>query len=314
MPGSGIDMLDKSKPGATTPLSGHLSTDAAIAALLATCQGELVVALRATLDRPAPDEIHDLRITLRRLRTAIGLCGDWSGSDSFGSVEADARALADLLGEARNWDVFVTETLPRHAEALAGSVDLSPLAEAARAARDAQYRRTLARLDGALPQKLLLALALLLSETPWRGSGSRLAKRLEAPVKERAAKSLEHGQRQQLRRGKHLLRLSDAERHHLRISAKHHTYAMDMLESLWGKARKQRAYRSRVKALQTALGTLNDIQTTRGLLDTLAAEHPEPGLQRAIGAVLGWSEHEKRERLAALAPIWRKVRSAKPFW
>lgn len=310
----GTDMLDQTKPDPAAPLSRQLSTDAAIVTLLAGCQSELVAAVRAALDRPAPDAIHALRVTLRRLRTALGLCRDWSGSDCFGTAEADARELASLLGGARNWDVLVTETLPRHAEALAGIVDLAPLVEAAQAARDTQYRRMLARLDGPLPPKLLLGLALLVSDTPWRGPRGELRKRLAGPVTPRAAKALAHLQRRQLRRGKRLLQLSDRERHRLRISVKRHTYAMDMLEPLWSKPKRQQAYRRNVKALQTALGTLNDIETTRGLLDTLAADLPAPALQRAIGAVLGGAAHEKREQLAALAPIWRHARSAKAYW
>ncbi|WP_084639764.1 CHAD domain-containing protein [Kaistia adipata] len=306
-------MLDQSPSRTPMPLATHPSTDAAILALLSASQTELVATVRATLDRPGPDEIHALRVTLRRLRTALDLCRDWSGSDCFGTAEADARELADTLGEARNWDVFVAETLPRHAETLAGLVDLSPLAEAAQSARDAQGRQMLARLDGPLPQKLLLGLALLVSDTPWRGPHGDLRKRLAGPVKPRAAKALARMQRRQLRRGKRLLQLSDRERHRLRISVKRHSYAMDMLAPLWSKPRKQTLYRGRVKALQQALGALNDIETTRALLERFSSM-PAPGLQRAIGAVLGAAAHEKREQLAALAPIWREVRSAKPFW
>src|SRR5690606_28606251 len=176
----------------------------------------------------------------------------------------------------------------------------SSLAEAAHAARDAHYRRMLARLDGPLPQKLLLGLALLLSETPWRGRSGRLPKRLAGPVKMRAARALEQGRRRQLRRGKRFLHLSDPERHRLRVAAKRHGYAMDMLGAIWGKPRKQQAYRRNVKALQAALGALNDMEATRGLLDEIVEGGPAPGLERAIGAMLGWSAREKQEQLATL--------------
>lgn len=307
-------MLDQSKPGALAPITRDLSTDAAIATLLAACQAELVIALRAALDRPAADEIHALRIALRRLRTGLGLCRDWSGSDCFGTVDADAHELAIVLGRARNWDVLVTETLPRHTPDLAGFIDLAPLAEAALAARNTHYRELLARLDGPLPQKLLLGLALLLSEQPWHGPRGKLPKRLSSPVKDKAAKSLARGQRRQLRRGKGLRELSDRERHRLRIGAKRHGYAMDMLGGVWGKSGKQRAYRRSVRDLQATLGALNDIETTRVLLEEIGTEQMAPGLNRAIGAVLGCSAREKRERLAALGSVWRAYRSARPFW
>jgi triphosphatase len=307
-------MLNQRKPTTPAPIASGLTADEAIVTLLSGLQAELVAALRAALDRPAPDEVHALRIALRRLRAGLAICRDWSETTCFDAVEADAHELADTLGAARNWDVLVTETLPRHATELAGIVDLAPLAEAAHAARDVQYRRMLDRLDGPQPQKLLLGLALLLSGHPWRKPDGSLPRRLADPAEKRATKALARGHRRQLRRGKRFASLSDRERHRLRIAAKRQTYAMDMLGPIWGKPGKQRAYRRSVKDLQAALGALNDIETTRGLLDALAADTPAPALHRAIGAVAGWSARDKREKVEALGPLWRAFRKARPFW
>ncbi|WP_201403690.1 CHAD domain-containing protein [Kaistia sp. 32K] len=307
-------MAKSGRAGTPTDLTAAQSVDTAIVAILTERQTELVATLRATLDRPAPDEVHALRVALRRLRAALALCGRWVGADVFKALRSDAHDLAAALGRARDWDVLVTETLPRHADELAGVANLSALIEEANAARNEGYRQMLARLDGPLPQKLLLGLALLLAQPPWRAGGAPAPKRLADKLKPRAARELSRAQRRQKRHGKRITELSDEERHRVRIDAKRLGYTIDFLGPVWPKRRKRHAYRAHVKSLQTALGALNDLRTTRRLLDQIAAETPSPAVHQAVGAVLGWSARDKREQLEALGELWRRFRSTKPFW
>jgi triphosphatase len=302
------------KPRAPATISADITTDAAMVTLLSGIQADLVAALRAALDRPDAEAVHRLRIALRRLRTGLDICRFWSRSDAFDAVAAEARSLADALGAARNWDVLVTETLPRHVSILEGVVDLAPLNVAAGAERHAQYKAMLKRLDGPQPQRLLLGLALLVSRQPWRGPDGSVSGRLCKGVARSAAKSLTRTRRRQMRRGRKLDRLSDRERHRLRIATKLHSYAIDMLAPIWPKPARQQRYARDVAQLQAKLGRLNDLETTRGLLGDLAAADADPALHRAIGAVLGAVAQEKRERLSKLPRYWRAFRRARPFW
>jgi triphosphatase len=299
---------------APAQLNSKLSIDAAITVILTSCQSELIVALRAVLDRPLADEVHALRTALRRLRAVLDVAARWARSDSFTEVKNDAHELALALGEARDWDVLVAETLPRHALSLAGIADLAPLLGEASAARERSYRQMLARLDGPLPQKLLLGLALLLSERRWRGSSGRVPPRLKGNVKAGSVKALERARRRQMRHGKRILALSDEARHRLRIDTKRLGYTIDFLGPVWTKPRKCLTYRRDVKRLQDGLGALCDTETTHRLLERIGSETVSPEVHKAIGAILGWSARDKRDQLASIDRLWRAFRSAKPFW
>jgi triphosphatase len=295
-------------------LNARQSIDTAIVTILTGCQAELVTTLRAALDRPLPDQVHALRVALRKLRAALDIAARWARSDSFDGVKGDAHDLASALGEARDWDVLVTETLPRHAAELAGIADLVSLLGEATGARDASYRRMLVSLDGPLPQKLLLGLALLLSERRWRGSDGNLPPRLTGKTKAGAVRELERAHRRQMRHGKRILALSDEARHRLRIDTKRLGYTIDFLGPVWTKPRKRLTYRRDVKRLQDVLGALCDTETTHRLLDRIGSETVSPEVHKAIGAILGWSARDKRDQLASIDRLWRAFRSAKPFW
>lgn len=305
---------DRDAANGRKTLSARLTVDEAIAVILTQGQLELVTALRAALDRPMPETVHGLRVALRRLRAGLALCARWSGTDGFGTVKRDVHALSDALGETRNWDIFITETLARHVVNLAGVADVAALTEAAATARHAGYRRVRALLDGPLPQKLLLGLALLISERRWRRESNPIAKRLAVGVRSRAEREIARADRKLGRQGKQLHTLSEEGRHALRIEIKHLGYTVDFLQPIWKPSRKITRYRDRLKALQTGLGSLTDAGTAQQLLNRIAMDDPSPAVQKAVGAIGGWAARDKIERLASLEQLWRDFRKTKRFW
>ncbi|MGQ0748985.1 MAG: CHAD domain-containing protein, partial [Betaproteobacteria bacterium] len=61
-----------------------------------------------------PECLHQMRVALRRLRSAHSVFRDLYRCDE---LAAEMRWMAAQLGAARNWDVFVFETLPLAAKA-----------------------------------------------------------------------------------------------------------------------------------------------------------------------------------------------------
>lgn len=307
-------MPKRKSPEGTAPIAAGLSADAAIAALLTSGQAELVTAVRAALDRPRPDTVHDLRTALWRVGAGLGLCARLATDAPFETVRRDAHALSDALGEARNWDLFISETLARHIEQLAGIADIAALTEGAAAARHDSYRRTGDLLAGALPQKLLLGLALLLSQTPWRETDGRVPKRLTARIEARGRREIARADRQLREHGKKLSRLSDDERHELGMAVRQFGYTLDSLAPLCPRSARLRRYRDKLASLQAVLGELAVMATTLRLLEHVAADDLSPVVQRAAGAITGWAARDKIDRLAALDERWRDFRNAKRFW
>ena len=64
-----------------------------------------------------PEYLHQMRVALRRLRSAFSVFAPALPAETTAPVAAELKWLGAALGPARDWDVFVTETLPPvHAE------------------------------------------------------------------------------------------------------------------------------------------------------------------------------------------------------
>jgi triphosphatase len=59
-----------------------------------------------------PEYMHQMRVALRRIRSAFGVFAALFPGPAISSVRNELKWLAANLGTARDWDVFVTETLP----------------------------------------------------------------------------------------------------------------------------------------------------------------------------------------------------------
>lgn len=295
-------------------LTSRMTVDDAITLILSQSQVDLVGSLRAALDRPMPETVHDLRVALRRLRAALALSARWADTETLNELQREAHALSDALGESRNWDILIEETLAPHIDRLAGIADVAALTEAAATARHDSYRRVRALLDGPLPQKLLLGLALTLSQQRWRGEGGGISKRLAGGIRGRAAREISRVDRRLRNRSKQLHNLTDEARHELRIDLKRLRYTMEWLEPIWPRSARIRRYQERINALQSALGSLNDARTAQQLLNRIASDDPSPVTQRAVGAIAGWTARDKEHQLMALDALWRDFRRAKRFW
>ncbi|HEY9218282.1 MAG TPA: CHAD domain-containing protein, partial [Phenylobacterium sp.] len=111
-------------------------------------------------------------------------------------------------------------------------------------------------------------------------------------------------------RGEDLADADDAARHDLRIDAKKLRYAAEGFQALYPAQRTQR-FISRLKALQTALGRLNDVAVAPQLLQGFALEG------RAVfaaGYLSGELAAAKPQRIDDAAKAYRKLAQTDAFW
>src|SRR5690606_8278466 len=72
--------------------------------------------------------LHQMRVALRRLRSAFGLfCGKQARTGLAAPAAEDLKWLAAQLGPARDWDVFAGETLAAVGSALPDHAGISAL-------------------------------------------------------------------------------------------------------------------------------------------------------------------------------------------
>lgn len=259
--------------------------------------------------------VHQMRVALRRLRSAIGLFARIVPTLRESPLIEEMRWIAGELGEARDWDVFVTETLP---PILAATLDDAPL----RKLRDQALSIDAAANDKARNaaaaqryQRFLLNLGVWLNRETWRdGLTKKQLAALDRPIHAWAPKLLGKRHQQLLARGADLASLTATERHALRIAGKKLRYAAEFLSHLFANPNTQ-PFLKALSTLQDSLGVLNDHVVTHSLLDRLRGTAKSSGLrERAIGEIMGWNACQASIHLAQLGQVWEGFRNQKPFW
>ena len=259
-----------------------------------------------------PEYLHQARVAVRRLRSALTVFAPALPDPALAPLREALRWLMGVLGPARDWDVFATETLPPLLAAMPGR-PLQSLARDTQLRRDVARAAMIAAVSSPRLTHLLLQAGQILLLRPWEQAADRIGSAWQsAPATALAESVLDRRQRQLLRRGRHFARLEPAARHRLRIAAKKQRYAAEFFAELYP-PRAARAYINNLAALQDGLGALNDIAVTGRLLDDLRGGRAASRAW-ACGVVQGWVESRAQARIAELEPAWRRMKKTRPFW
>ncbi len=272
--------------------------EAALKRAVARATEVLLANAHGVLAHDDPEFVHQARVALRRMRSALRLLR--GQIECPASVAADLRWIARTLGAARDWDVLVGQTLP----AIAASLDpvVAPAFE--RLLAEAQRRRGRALDDAraalAAPRFAGAMLALLAwSAAPPRGGG---------PTLRMLAARLLHRQHARLfEAARAFAELSADKQHRVRILAKRLRYALDFL-AVALPAREVGAWTARLAALQDELGAINDAAVAHAHLRKLARSH---ALRAALRA---WVRRERRVHAIAAARRLDRLRRRKVPW
>ena len=112
-----------------------ISVDQALGKIFRTCADQCAANHDAVLDRSDPEGVHQFRVALRRMRSALVAFKGVLPARDTAWLDREASRLIDLLGPARDWDVFITETLATVRAARPDDETLVSLAAAAGEAR-----------------------------------------------------------------------------------------------------------------------------------------------------------------------------------
>lgn len=205
-----------------------------------------------------PEYVHQARVALRRVRSAIRLF-DRERRDLPQSLAGELRWFARALGEARDWDVIADETLPSLTEGI--GVDASKPLIARADARRRQAREKIRK----AAQSARYA-ALVLNGERWcitaAPPGAELLLNLAAPALQRASKKL-------FKAARFFAALTPMRRHQVRILAKRLRYALDLFLGALPK-QKTAHYIDALAELQDVLGELNDAAVVADALPQLS--------------------------------------------
>ncbi len=302
----------KAKP---VEIAGHDNADAAIAAILGNTYRQLLANLAPVAAQSGPEGVHQMRVSLRRLRSALSVLKREIASPAFVSIGQEAKRLGHVLGPARNWDVFITQTAPEIETDGLGDAGLPALRKAAEPFQARSYVAVQERLADPQTCRFLLSFGALIERRGWRsGLPSEAMAVLAEPADDFAGRVLTRTHRQALKRGRGFGRLHPEQRHQLRLALKKLRYTAEFFLPLHDGAAARR-YLGRLSRLQEALGLANDAATTQHLLAELrAGKAPGPELHFAAGAVHGWQSRHTIEAGRKLKKRWRRFEAASPFW
>nr|WP_255607653.1 CYTH and CHAD domain-containing protein [Ancylobacter sp. Lp-2] len=289
--------------------------DEVIAKTLTTCQRHVMANLMAAQHGRDLEGVHQLRVALRRLRTAISVFGREIPASTLQALVVDARRLASALGPARNWDVFQSTTIAEIEATNLPGIDFTDLKAATAPLRERGYEAARAVLLGPDCTGFLLSLGRVIERRSWRNDiGIEALAVLTQPGRDVADRALTRLSRKALKQGQHLRRLAPEARHELRLTLKKLRYAAEFFQPLFGETEVAQKYLKRMSRLQNVLGADNDATTTQSLLREVEASTSSPQVHRAIGAITGWQGRDCVETAKELKQTWELFTEARPFW
>lgn len=308
---------------ATRPsLDVGMTVEEALGDILHNCLAQWLANIAAAKDGRDIEGVHQLRIAVRRCRSALSLFTEAIGRDERVAWNERLKSVIGATGPARQLDVFLAETLPAVAGGQADEdvVGLQALARRAEAGRAAAYDQVREILDGRAHADLVLDVASWTALGGWQeraSAGGRLL--LSSPVVELARQLLEKRHKRVTKLGRHFARLSDAERHQVRLALKKLRYGVEFLGGLFPEKAAKR-YAQAASSLQDVLGLLNDQAETRVLLEQLAAGAPATPvnerltLERGRGFMLASQAQRLTDQRAAAEAAWEAFKDQKLFW
>jgi CHAD domain-containing protein len=268
---------------------------------------QIICNRRALLETDDPESAHQLRIGLRRLRSAIRAFRTLGDSSSARELEILARDLGRSVGPLRNADVFIDGVLAPVAGRKKGEPGFAALRAALEAHRAATREQVRVVLNSEPWTKLQIHLAL------WPRTIAS-DKTLRAPVRAYATKSLAKQWKKVAKRAAEIDDLTVEGRHDMRKVLKGFRYTCEFFGSLYP-LRKVGPFIKDLKRLQDVFGYLNDVATA-GELNGICHERCRKNLeaQRAVGFVLGWHDARANAAWEHVLEAWSRLENRKPFW
>jgi len=295
-------------------LGDDATADIAFRYVIGHCLRHLLGNWAAVTMARDPEGIHQMRVALRRLRSALSLFGGPFRA-ALSSLEGEVRWVADVMGEARDLDVFQEDVFRPAADAHGDDERLLELATVVRTRRRIAWVHVFEALESERFRQLVLGLASMTFVKPWlAAAGGEAAGEV---ARDFARRRMKKRYRRAMRLGRRIEELDAHERHELRIKLKKLRYALDFFRSLFAKRATEKFLR-RLGDLQDTLGRLNDAAVARALVKEILAEHGDGTAAAAIGyaggVVAGWHLGHARLRVHQLARRWKRLAKLTPPW
>ncbi|HEX5338450.1 MAG TPA: CHAD domain-containing protein, partial [Gallionella sp.] len=253
--------------------------------------------------------VHQMRVALRRLRSAFAVFRRVVGRERCIAILNELRWITDVLGAARDLDVFITQTLPPVTERLQHHPGLLLLRDNALIEKKKAYAAAHVALNSQRYHRLILTLGAWLENERWRQD----APAIDTSLQDLAKTVLSKRNKELRQHGERLVHMHPEERHAARIAAKKLRYAAEFFAGLYPTIRARNFIQS-LAQLQDVLGVLNDIAVTEGMIHRLIGQRPPRALDEALHIFSGWNGCHAMHGLSHMEAAWQKFARSTVFW
>lgn len=237
-------------------LSPSMTVEEAFESVIENCMEQVHGNEQGVIHGSDPESVHQMRVGLRRLRSALDLFSDAIECPKV--IQDDFKWLASELGAARDWEVLANSTLKQIESVVPQDIEINELKRVAlEYAR--HYRENAAKaLNTPRHAGLELRFAEWMAGKHWRSPLNKQSESLvNQPLRKFAKQALKKGENRLLKRGERLQDNDPDLRHRARIAGKKVRYTTEFFQSLYPHER-VKAFVSRLSDLQEELGWLND--------------------------------------------------------
>ncbi len=292
-------------------LKNSATFDQLIASILVGSLTHFAANWTPLLESDAAEPIHQLRVSLRRLRSAFKIFA-WSlKCQDFVDLRAEAKRIATALGEARALDAWREDAASGPMTNRSRPEGFNALMARTQQRRAAAYDDARILIQDTAATLFVLRLQTLIVRQAWRGGlATSDAVKLTRSARGFAIEALDKLLVRVRKRDRKLQSRSDEERHALRIALKDLRYGIEFFAGLFGHPRQVADYLSRLGALQDILGAHNDAVSSAKLLRDLS-RGCGPEIAHAVGYFEGWQARGIPVTDQALDRAWK---ASKPFW
>lgn len=275
-------------------LDPAMRVDDAFRLIVASCLRQYRLNEAVLLGRRAVSELHQARVALRRMRSALTIFRP-DLSDQGDRFNQSLRHLAAILGKARDYDVFIGQLGPGPARNVAG------------AAHDVAYAEVEKALAGKTTRRLMLDVA------EWASLHASCVEPLEdempgMALRQFSTEVLDRRWKKVAKYEKHLKGMNEAMLHQLRKDLKKLRYCAEFFPTLFpGRSPDRKRLIGSIKSLAAVLGKLVDGAIERKLIAELGLTD-EPDV---------WEIPSIRDRdrlLKRAAQRYARLLKARPYW
>jgi inorganic triphosphatase YgiF len=287
-------------------LTPEMNAEQAFVAIIWHCIEHWQANEEVILHSDAPEGIHQMRVALRRLRSALNLYQHLIPKASYTKLHHQLKWLAHVLGMARDWDIFTQhlQDIQSH-----GDDSLADLSKTIAKLRLNSYEEVRQVLGSAEYSRLLLTLGKWLTQRRWRKNMEmRDLQSLEQLVSHFANQILQFRYQKLCRQGEQISKLNAKQRHSLRIGVKKMAYATRFFNNLYSPA-ETLDFTQILSRLQEQLGILNDARTVTTLLNQI-----QSSTASTRQLIKKHFKQQQAENLEQLAKLWQSFLEQPPFW